>query len=99
MRAHDRRPLKEELVAAVILVLAHMIVGMGILKPQPVELTDIPGDERRIADRLFPGAEKTRRIVEEKSRRPALVELQLAVAVSAQGGASSGSIVPHLALV
>src|SRR5262249_27407674 len=57
------------------------------------------GDEGRVADRLLPRAEEARRVVEEKARRPALVELELAVAVAAQGRASSGSIVLHQAPV
>src|SRR5262249_30221200 len=99
MRADDGRPLEKELIAAVVFILADMIVGVRILETKAVELADVPGEERRIADRFLSRAREARRVVEEKSRRPSLVELELRVAVAAHGRAPLRHIVGEEPLV
>src|SRR5581483_298391 len=90
VRADHRGPLEKNLAAAVGFVLAHAVIGVGELQAQPIELARAPRKERRVADGFLARARNARRVIEEKTRGPVLVELQLGVAVAAVGGAPLG---------
>lgn len=46
MSAGNGRPLEKELVASVRFVFAYFVIQIAVLKAQPIELAQVPGEKR-----------------------------------------------------
>ena len=85
MRADHSGPLEKELIATVCLVRLKIVAQVRVLKPQSVKFAEVPRNIRRVAECPPAWGIHVRSIVELKSRRPVLIQLQLAVTIAAIG--------------
>jgi len=83
MRADHSGPLEKELIATVCLVCLIIVAQVRVLEAQPVKFAEVPRHKRRIAESPPARGIHIRSIVELKSRRPVLIQLQLAVTIAA----------------